>query len=160
MATEKKKIQEQYFYKRQVKVWKQDFNAISKLGYKGYAIQGLTMDLIIEYQGTLHIDTLCKQVALLGLTKKDVVEALDLYEDFNVSKEGLVSSIELDLVLAKDEYFTRTRSNGGIESAVKNKRAAGHDWTRIADFYKIDVNALTGLSDENRIKYIINNKQT
>jgi len=157
------KIQEQYFYKRQVKIWKQDLNAIVELGYKGYAIQGLAMDLIIEYQHQLTLDTLVKQTRILGLTEQDITEALDIYEDFYYTDEGFIRNRELDLVLAKDEYFTNSRSIGGYKTTISKKLSKGEKFPEICKHYKVDVNELINLNTteekiENIINQIITNK--
>ena len=157
MSKESKKNKvETYFYKREVKIWKQDIVSVMQLGIKGFAVQTLTMDLIIEKQLQLTIEQLVREAAILGLTKEDCEIAIDTYEDFYITAENFIMSNAINSALGKDAEYTKKASKGGYLSAIKNKLKAGHDWNRICESYDIDINSILHLkSDDDKTSHIV-----
>jgi len=154
------KIQEKYFYKREVKIWKNDVRAVSKLGYKGLAAQTLIMDLIVESQFNLTLEDAVYEAEWIGLTEADIAETIETYKDLHIDEDNNIISSELQKAVLKDQYYTKKASNGGYKSAIKNKRTAGQSWEDICKNYNVDVNEVININTtEDKIEYIIKNKQ-
>ena len=158
----KKKNIETYFYKREVKIWKQDIVSVMQLGIKGFAVQTLAMDLIIEKQLQLTMKQLVREAGIFRdkngvpeLTQEDCELVIDTYEDFYFNGDFIMSNA-INSALGKDAEYTKKASKGGYLSAIKNKLKAGHDWNRICESYDIDINSILHLkSDDDKTSHIV-----
>tara|TARA_R110002049_G_scaffold2383_2_gene17567 strand:- start:191 stop:712 length:522 start_codon:yes stop_codon:yes gene_type:complete len=160
MSKENKEIKknkvETYFYKREVKIWKQDIVSVMELGIKGFAVQTLAMDLIIEKQLQLTMKQLAREAGIFRdkngvseLTQEDCELVIDTYEDFYITDEGFIMSKTINSALGKDAEYTKRARKGGYITGIKKKLKAGHDWNRICESYGIDINSILHLKSDN-----------
>lgn len=149
----KENIQEKYFYKREVKIWKNDVRAVSKLGYKGLATQTLIMDLIVESQFQLSLEEAIYEAEWIGLTEADIIETINTYKDLYI-EDNLIKSVELQKAVLKENAKTKRFEFGGIKKAVKEAISKGKSIATIAKEKGIDITETIEFTDEQKINYL------
>ena len=144
----------QFFYKREVRILKEDLVALMKLKATGVAVKTIALDLIVEHQFQLTLDTLKDECSLLDISGDDVELTIKTYKDLDIV-DGYIRSEYLDEVVNEDTEFRARKRYNAYETNVKKWEAKGLSLSQIARNNKIDLNPVLTENEPTIREYII-----